>query len=180
MRPVYKEMKARAERESTPEKRRAVGISWGGYHVGKCPDHAEVDLELNPDGSVTHYNCWQEMGQGSDLGTYMHTYEALRPLGLRPEQIHIVQNDTKTCPETGPSSASRGHHVVGQCTIDAARQLLDAMRKPDGSYRSCDEMKAEGIPTKYRGLMTRRATGRTSIPIPATDTALSLRIMAFL
>ena len=151
MRPVYLEMKARAERESTPEKKRAVGISWGGYHVGKCPDHAEVDLELNPDGSVTHYNCWQEMGQGSDLGTYTHTYEALLPLGLRPEQIHIVQNDTKTCPETGPSSASRGHHVVGQCTLDAARQLLDAMRKPDGSYRSYGEMTAEGIPTKYRG-----------------------------
>lgn len=152
MRPIYTGMKERAEKESTPEKRRAVGISWGGYHVGKCPDHAEIDLELNPDGSVTHYNCWQEMGQGSDIGTFTHTYEALRPLGLRPEQIHLFQNDTKYCPETGPSSASRGHHVTGQCTLDAAQKLLNAMRKPDGTFRTYEEMVADGIPTKYKGL----------------------------
>ena len=151
VRPIYQNMMERAEKESTPEKRRAVGISWGGYHVGKCPDHAEIDLELNPDGSVTHFNCWQEMGQGSDIGTFTHTMEALRPLGLRPDQVHLVQNDTKTCPETGPSSASRGHHVTGQCTLNAAKKLMDAMRKSDGTYRTYDEMVAEGIATKYRG-----------------------------
>lgn len=34
---------------------------------------------------------------------------------------------------------------------DAGRMLVDAMRKPDGSYRTYREMVAEGIPTEYQG-----------------------------
>ena len=41
--------------------------------------------------------------------------------------------------------------MAGWATKIAADQLLDAMRKPDGTYRSYDEMIAEGIPTKYTG-----------------------------
>lgn len=151
MRGVYEDAKKRAAAESTPERLRGVGMAWGGYHVGKCPDVGECDLELMPDGSVTNYNCWQEMGQGSDIGTFTHTYTAMRPLGLRPDQIHMVQNDTGLVPDSGPSSASRNHHVIGRCTLDAAEKLLNAMRKPDGTYRTYDEMVAEGIPTRYRG-----------------------------
>lgn len=151
MRALYMECKARAAKESTATHRRGVGVAWGGYHVGKCPDHGQLELELNPDGSVTNYNCWQEMGQGSDIGTFTHTYTALRPLGLREDQIHMVQNDTKLVLDSGSSSASRNHHVIGLCTQRAAQQLLDAMRKPDGTYRTYDEMVAEGIPTRYTG-----------------------------
>lgn len=151
MRPYYEEFLADAKTNSTPEKRRGVGISWGGYHVSKSGDTATVALELNPDGSITHYNTWEEMGQGSDIGTLMHTHQCLRPLGLEPEQIHLVQNDTGTCPNTGSASASRSHHVAGMATIDAANQLMGAMRKPDGTFRTYAEMVAEGIPTKYEG-----------------------------
>lgn len=151
MRPLYRECRARAERESTPELRRGVGVAWGGYHVGKCPEHCQLELELNPDGSVTNYNCWQEMGQGSDIGTFTHTYTALRPLGLRPDQIHMVQCDTKYVLDSGSSSASRGHTMTGIATMMAAERLLAAMRKPDGTFRSYDEMVAEGIPTRYSG-----------------------------
>jgi aldehyde oxidoreductase len=31
MKPVYEKAVARAKAESTPEKRRGVGIAWGGY-----------------------------------------------------------------------------------------------------------------------------------------------------
>ena len=151
MRDKYLEAKARAEKESTPEHKRGVGIAWGGYHVGKCPDHAETELGLNPDGSVTNYNSWQEMGQGSDIGTFTHTYMAMRPLGLTEDQIHMVQNDTGLTLDSGPSSASRNFTLVGNCTQDAAKKLLDAMRKEDGTYRTYDEMVAEGIPTRYKG-----------------------------
>ncbi|MPM94268.1 Aldehyde oxidoreductase [bioreactor metagenome] len=68
-------------------------------------------------------------------------------------------NDTKLCPDTGIAAASRSHYMAGNATIDAARQLKDAMRKPDGTYRTYDEMKAEGIPTKYVGLHTLTNTG---------------------
>lgn len=151
MRPRYQEAVARAKREDTPEKRRGVGISWGGYHVSKVPDKCLIDLELNEDGSITHYSTWADVGQGADTGSVVHVHEALRELHLDPGQIRLVRNDTATCPDSGPASGSRSHHVVGNATINAAAKLLEAMRKPDGTFRTWREMRDEGIPTKYRG-----------------------------
>ena len=36
-----------------------------------------------------------------------------------------------------------------KAVVMAADELMNAMRKPDGTYRTYDEMVAEGIPTKY-------------------------------
>ncbi len=152
MRPKYEAAVARAKAASTDTKKHGVGIVWGGYNVTSGIDHAEIALELNPDGTVTHYNTWEDQGQGSDIGTLVHTHEALRPLGLTPDQIKIVQADTAICPITGPAASSRSHHMAGMATIDGAKKLMDAMRKPDGTYRTYDEMVAEGIPTKYLGV----------------------------
>lgn len=152
MRPHYENALRRAERARRNGRLRGAGLAWGGYHVGKTPDRSEVDLQLDPDGGVTHFSTWQEVGQGGDIGALTHTHEALRPLGLPPEKIRLVQNDTGLCPDTGSSSGSRSHHVAGDATQDAARQLLGAMKKPDGTYRTYDEMVRENIPTKYRGV----------------------------
>ena len=75
-------------------------------------------------------------------------------MGLRPEAIHLVRNDTGSCPDTGSASGSRSHHVVGMATLDAASKLLAAMRKEDGTYRTWQEMRGSGIPTRYRGVHT--------------------------
>ncbi|MEL7565385.1 MAG: molybdopterin-dependent aldehyde oxidoreductase [Dehalobacterium sp.] len=152
MRPYYKEAVAKAKAESTASKRRGVGLVWGGYHVGAPKDKCEIELELNPDGTITHYNSWEAQGQGSDIGTFAHTHEALRPLGITPDQIKLVQNDTAITPVTGPASGSRSHYMAGNATILAANQLMAAMRKSDGSYRTYDEMIAKGIPIRYKGV----------------------------
>jgi len=151
MRPYYLKAKERAAKASTETKKHGVGLVWGGYHAGLAKDSCNIELELNPDDTVTHFNSWEQQGQGADVGTLVHTHEALRPLGLRPDQIHLVQNDTAITPVTGPAAGSRSHYMAGLATIDAAKQLMDAMRKPDGTYRSYGEMKAEGIPTRYKG-----------------------------
>ncbi|ATW27049.1 molybdopterin-dependent aldehyde oxidoreductase [Candidatus Formimonas warabiya] len=152
MKPMYDAAKERAKAESTPEKRRGVGIALGGYNVTGGPDHAEIALELNADGTITHFNSWSDQGQGADVGTLVHTHEALRPLGISIDQIKLVQNDTLLCPVTGPAASSRSHYMAGNATIIAANLLMDAMRKEDGSFRTYDEMKAENIPTKYVGV----------------------------
>lgn len=103
----------RPGRKARPEHRRGVGIAWGGYHVSKVPDRAEIDLELNQDGSVTHYSTWADVGQGADTGSLIHVHEALRPLRLRPEAIRLVRNDTGCCPDTGSASAAVRTMVVG-------------------------------------------------------------------
>ncbi len=151
-RPIYEEMVATAAAASTPDKRRAVGVACASYCcTGGNGDNAGADLELNPDGSVTNFNTWEDQGQGGDVGTVMHTLKCLEPLGLRPDQVHVVMNDSKYCPDSGMAGGSRSHMMVGHATLDAARQLLDAMRKPDGTYRTYEEMVAAGIPTKYKG-----------------------------
>ena len=162
LRPWYDKLAEEAKKLSTAEKLRGVGVSCGMFKVGDPVDHSEVALELNPDGSVTNYNTWEDIGQGADVGTLVETHEALRPLGLRVDQIKAVMNDTKTCPNTGVAAGSRAHFFCGRATIDAANKLMNAMRKPDGSYRSYDEMVAENIPTKYIGVYD---TGRMHAPL---------------
>lgn len=153
MRPLYEAAKERARKADTPEKRRGVGLAWSGFNVTVGAfDRAQIALELNPDGGITHYNTWEDQGQGGDIGTLTLTYEALKPLGVPAEKIRLVMNDSKLCPDTGIAAGSRCHYMAGNATIYAANQLMEAMRKPDGTYRSYDEMVAEGIPTKYIGL----------------------------
>ena len=160
MKPMYEKAVAQAKEKDTPEKRRGVGLSWGGFNVTEGgEDKASAAIELNPDGTFTKYDTYQELGQGGDIGSLMLTLEALKPLGVTPDMIRLVQNDTKKCPDSGMSGASRTHFMSGRATIIAAEKLMHAMTKPDGSYRTYDEMKAEGIETKYTGTYS-----NTSVP----------------
>jgi aldehyde oxidoreductase len=152
LKPIYDNAVSEAKAEDTPQKHRGVGLAWGGFNVSEgSTDSSEVAIELNPDGSFTKYDTYQELGQGGDIGSLMLTLEALKPLGVTPDKIRLVQNDTKLCPDSGMSAASRGHYMSGQATILAAEKMIAAMRKSDGTYRTYDEMKEEGIPTKYFG-----------------------------
>ncbi|MCL1834875.1 MAG: molybdopterin-dependent oxidoreductase [Oscillospiraceae bacterium] len=152
IKPHYDKFKAEAEAAKKEGRSVGVGLSLGGFlcTTGKF-DVAEVELELNPDGTVTHYNTWQDVGQGGDIGTLTHTLKALAPLGLTPKQVKLVRDDTGVAPRTGLSAASRSHYMAGNATIDAANKLMDAMRKPDGSFRTHAEMVSEGIATRYLG-----------------------------
>jgi aldehyde oxidoreductase len=152
LKPIYERAVAEAKAADTPQKRRGVGLAWGGFKVSEgVTDSSEVAIELNPDGTFTKYDTFQDVGQGGDVGSLMLTLEALKPLGVTPDRIRLVQNDTKLCPDSGMSAASRSHFMGGHATILAAEKLIAAMRKPDGTYRTYDEMKAEGIETKYFG-----------------------------
>ena len=177
-RPIYEEYKAEAEKARAEGKLRGVGIGFGGFNVTiGAIDTAEVALELNADGSITHYNTWEEMGQGGDIGTLTVTVKALEPLGITPDQVHLVMNDTKICPDTGIAAASRSHYMAGFATLDAAKKLMDAMRKEDGTYRTYDEMVAEGIPTKYVG---RHDLLQDNVGEPDPNTGVGDRVPAFM
>jgi aldehyde oxidoreductase len=64
-----------------------------------------------------------------------------------------VSNDIPLLtPITGPAGANRSHYMAGMAIIDACGKLLDAMKKDDGTYRTYEEMKAEGIETKHLGV----------------------------
>jgi len=150
LRPKYLEAKKRCAELSTPEKTRGVGVSIGIYGCGlDGPDGSEARVELTPTG-VTVYNSWEDHGQGADLGSLTMAHEVLRAAGFKPEQIKLVMNDT-SLPNSGPAGGSRSNVFTGNATRVAAEMLLNALRKPDGGYRSYAEMVKENIPLTYDG-----------------------------
>jgi aldehyde oxidoreductase len=186
MKPHYERAMKEAQEKDTPEVRRGIGLAWGGFNVTRASsyaDNATVALELNSDNTFTKFDTWQDVGQGGDIGSLMVTLEALKPLGVTPDDIRLIQNDTKLCPDSGMSAASRSHYMNGNATLIAAEKLMNAMRKPDGTYRTYDEMVKEGIPTKYEGTYETTATAglcrldpNTGVgdPTPAYTYALNL------
>jgi aldehyde oxidoreductase len=154
MRPKYKAALESAKAASTAEIKRGAGISLGVYGCGlDGPDSAEVDAELHADGTVSIYTTWHDHGQGADMGTLACAHEALRPLGIAPEQINLVLNDTSVCPNGGPAGGSRSQVVVGRGIKAACEMLIAGMKKGNG-FRTYEEMVAEKIPTKYNGKWT--------------------------
>lgn len=152
MKPLYDEAVERAKKEDTPEVRRGVGFVCGGYKVTNgAAEVCDVALELREDGKFVKYDTWQDLGQGGDIGSLQVTLKALQPLGVTVDDVVLIQNDTKYCPEHGLSAASRSHYINGNATKDAADKLIAAMTKEDGTFRTYQEMVDEGIPTKYFG-----------------------------
>ena len=152
IKPDYDEFKAEAEKGKAEGRHMGVGISMGGFlcTIGAF-DNCDMAVELLPDDTFRIYNTWEDVGQGGDIGSLTHALKALEPLHVKPEQIQLVMNDSHQCPDSGLAAASRSHYMVGNATIDGCNKLMDAMRKPDGTYRTYAEMTAEGIPTKYMG-----------------------------
>ncbi|MCI9597573.1 MAG: molybdopterin-dependent oxidoreductase [Firmicutes bacterium] len=153
LRPIYEKAVAEAKAKDRPEKRGGVGLAWGGYKVTEgAADECVVYLELREDGKFVKYDTWEDVGQGGDVGSLHCTLEALKPLGVTPDDIVLIQNDSKHCPNSGESAASRQHYMNGKAVVRAAEALMNAMRKPDSTYRTYQEMVDQGIPTKYEGM----------------------------
>ncbi len=151
LRPKYKAALERAKKESNADVKKGVGVSLGIYGCGlDGPDGSEVSVELTPDG-VTLSSSWEDHGQGADMGALGSCHEALRPLGIAPEKIRLVMNDTAITPNSGPSGGSRQQVMSGNAIKNACEMLLDAMKKGDGKFRTYDEMIAENIPVQYTG-----------------------------
>jgi aldehyde oxidoreductase len=151
MRPKYQEALKRAEENSTDEHKKGVGISVGIYGCGlDGADGAEAWVELTEEG-VNVYATWQDHGQGADMGALGTAHQALMPLGIGPEQIKLVMNDTALAPNSGPSGGSRSQVMTGNAIKAACDELLGGMCKPDGSFRTYEEMVAEDIPLRYEG-----------------------------
>ncbi len=149
--PKWEEAKKRKAAYNVPGKAYGIGIALGIYGSGlDGPDASEAAAELMPNGDVMIYNAWQDHGQGSDLGTLTFAYEGLKVMGIKTSQIKLDMNDTRN-PNSGPSGGSRSNLLSGNAILVSCRMLEQAMKKPNGTYRTYDEMKAENIPLRYDG-----------------------------
>ena len=159
MRPKYEAALNKAKAGSDDKVKRGVGVSVGVYGAGlDGPDSSAADAQINPDGTVTIFTTWEDHGQGADMGALTSAHEALRPMGIAPDQIHLVLNDTSLAPDGGPAGGSRSQVMVGQAIKAACEMLVEGMKKPGGGWRNFAEMEADNIPTRYSGKWTAPAT----------------------
>lgn len=160
IRPFYKEAKKNAEEKNkhSTDKKYGAGVSLLIYSSGlDGADSAEAWVELTKTGATVG-SSWEEHGQGADIGSLSMAYETLKVIGLKPENIKLVMNDMNYTPNSGPAGGSRSNVMVGNAIRVASEDLLKAMKKKDGTYRTYDEMIAEGIPVKYDGKWTAPCT----------------------
>ena len=154
-RPLYEAGKKRvAEKNAASDGRYkyGIGVSLGVYGCGlDGVDTSSAYAELNPDGTVTIYVSWEDHGQGADMGALVSAHETLRQAGIKPEQIRLVMNDTKVTPNSGPAGGSRSQVMSGNACRLAAEALIAEMKKDDGSYRTYEEMVADGKKLKVEG-----------------------------
>ncbi|WP_036792550.1 molybdopterin-dependent aldehyde oxidoreductase [Pleomorphomonas koreensis] len=152
LRPKYQEAKQRCAdfNAANTERKRGVGLSLGIYGCGlDGPDSSEARVEMTPTGFVVH-SGWEDHGQGADLGARTMAHEVLRAAGARPEDIRLVMADTFG-PNSGPAGGSRSNVFSGNAIRVSAEMMLAAMKKPDGSYRTYQEMVDGNIPLAYNG-----------------------------
>jgi aldehyde oxidoreductase len=107
---------------------------------------------------ISLLNSWEDHGQGADMGTLAIAHETLRKAGFKKEDIKLLMNDMNFTPNSGPAGGSRSNVLTGNATRVACENLLEGMKKEDGTYRTYDEMIAENIQTKYDGKWTAPCT----------------------
>lgn len=152
IRPKYQEAKKRCAEfnKANSDKKRGVGVALGIYGCGlDGPDSSEARVEMTPTGFIVH-SGWEDHGQGADLSAQTMAHEVLRVTGVSPEQIKLVMADTFG-PNGGPAGGSRSNVFCGNAIRVSAEMMLNAMKKPDGGFRTYKEMVAENIPLSYDG-----------------------------
>ena len=160
IRPYYDKSKetAKANNENSVDKKYGSGISLLIYGCGlDGADSSEAWAEITKDG-VTVANSWEDHGQGADMGTLTMAHETLRKAGYEPENIKLILNDMNFTPNSGPAGGSRSNVLTGNATRVACENLLEGLKKADGTYRTYDEQMLDGKPTKYDGKWTAPCT----------------------
>jgi aldehyde oxidoreductase len=160
LRPIYKKAKENAKLKNAKggEIKYGAGISLLEYGCGlDGADSSEAWVEITESG-VTVGSSWEDHGQGADMGSMTVAHEALRPLGIKPEQIKLVMNDTEKTPNSGPAGGSRSNVMTGNAIRVSCENLIAALKREDGTYRTYQEMNTEKLPTKYMGTWTAPCT----------------------
>ena len=168
--PIYDQYKAEAEAAKAEGRHVGVGMSMGGFiiTIGMF-DSAEVALELNADGTITHFNTWEDMGQGGDIGTLTHTVKALEPLGIKPEQVRAGHERQQDLPRHQPGRSQplalhgrQRHHRRGQQAhgrhAQGGRHLSHLRR--DGGRRHPHQVRRPLRPVQHRAASGTRSQHR--------------------
>ncbi|MDR2162310.1 MAG: molybdopterin-dependent oxidoreductase [Desulfovibrio sp.] len=152
LRPKYKAALEKARKNSTPDRKKGVGVSVGIYGCGlDGPDSSAAYVEIHPDNTITVGSSWEDHGQGADAGAIGVAHEALRPMRVAPERLRFTWPDTFKTPNSGPAGGSRSQVMTGSAIRVACEAMLAGLKKADGGYMTYEEAVKAGKPLRYEG-----------------------------
>ncbi|MBF0528180.1 MAG: molybdopterin-dependent oxidoreductase [Deltaproteobacteria bacterium] len=146
IKPAYQRAKEDARIRREGPIRRGVGLGAAAFGIASPGDKAVSIVELGDDDCVTVYAAAADPGEGNDS---MFSQLAAQVLDLPLNKIRVVTRDTDRTTATGPASGSRITYMVGGATVEALKQLREAMDAV-GS-KSYSALREAGRPTRYRG-----------------------------
>jgi CO/xanthine dehydrogenase Mo-binding subunit len=114
-------------------KKRGVGIAAALYPTGMSGggDSSQAYVKIKPDGSADLIIGSVDLGQGSKT---VLAQMAAEELGIRYDQVKVINDNTDTCPICFGTFASRVTFVCGNAVMAAAREarsLLFEVAAPD-------------------------------------------------
>lgn len=113
--------------ESTENKKIGRGISCSFYGTGYgngFPDESEAHVELQEDGKINVFVAAAEVGQGAKTVFCQIPAEIL---GVNPEDIILVSEDTDLTVDSGTAAASRQTYNTGNAVKRAAENLREEL-----------------------------------------------------
>ena len=114
-------------------KKRGRGIACIYYGIGNTAHQnpSSAFIEVCEDGTAIVLCGASDVGQGSDTALSQIAAEVL---GINPERVSIVSNDTMVAPEAGITSASRQTYVSGNAIHLAAEQAKEILLREAADY----------------------------------------------
>lgn len=118
-------------------KKRGSGIACTYFGMGNTarPNPSSAFIEVCEDGTAIVHCGASELGQGSDTALGQIAAEAL---GITPERVTMVSDDTMVVPEAGVTSASRQTYVSGNAIRLAAEQAKSILLGEVAEYMDRD------------------------------------------
>jgi aldehyde oxidoreductase len=126
--------------------RRGVGLGVHAFGIGSPGDQGHVEIEVNPDDSVTIYAAIADPGEGNDA---MLTQITAYVLGIPMDKVHLDTRDTNKTVAMGPAAGSRMTYIGGGSLQIAVEKLKKAM--DEAGSKTCAGLKAAGKPLRYVG-----------------------------
>jgi CO/xanthine dehydrogenase Mo-binding subunit len=118
-------------------KKRGKGIACTYFGMGNTarPNPSSAFIEVCEDGTAIVHCGASELGQGSDTALGQIAAEAL---GITPDRVTMISDDTMVVPDAGVTSASRQTYVSGNAVRLAAEQAKSILLGEVAEYMDRD------------------------------------------
>lgn len=126
--------------------KRGIGLGAAAFGIGFPGDKSISVVELEADDNVTIYAAAADPGEGNDS---MLTQLAAEVLEMPLDQVRAVTRTTEKTEAGGPASGSRVTYMIGGATVEALKQLKQAMDKVGA--KSYQAFKDANCSTRYIG-----------------------------